>query len=242
MSAFVFCRRCRKTGIVPGPNEYEIQRCDVCGGRGYLEEETARSKSWIQSSQPARPLELLNPQPPQIYIPDVAYALAGINRFTSRARPRVNVAEHCVRVSLRCEELAASNPGPRGWEEAEHILKAARWGLLHDAPEAFVGDMARPLKHQPELAAYREIEEKHMACFVERFNLGPKPPEVEQADEELLWTEARDTMSPIHEDWSAGKHSALAHVKVIGWPPDVAEQMWLGRFAELFPEERIWER
>lgn len=195
---------------------------------------TARSKAWIQTFTGLR-FEVLDPKPAMVRIEDIAHALSNLCRFTGHCKKFYSVAEHCVRVSQRCEELVEQSSfqyGARNWPEiARH---AARWGLLHDAPEAFVADLNRPLKHQRELALYREVEARVMGVIAEKFKLGQELPEVHVADDELLWTEARDLMTPLHPDWPTGK--PLEHVKIACWEPQQAELMFLKRYWELWPE------
>lgn len=69
-----------------------------------------------------------DPDPALIDIEDIAYSLAGINRFGAHTRPRYTVAEHSVMVSRLVEDDVALR------------------GLLHDAPEAYLGDIISPVK------------------------------------------------------------------------------------------------
>jgi len=70
----------------------------------------------------------LNPDPAGILIEDVAHALARQSRFLGHGDGSYSVAEHCVHVSRACEP------------------EDALWGLLHDATEAYLGDLPTPLK------------------------------------------------------------------------------------------------
>src|SRR5690348_18006267 len=83
----------------------------------------------------------LDPKPEDIDIQDIAHALSCQCRFTGHSRKFYSVAEHCVRVSLLVSpdlQLAA---------------------LLHDASEAYLSDVARPIKRLPAMAEYRRTEE-----------------------------------------------------------------------------------
>ena len=82
-----------------------------------------------------RDLSLLYMQPADMLAHDIAHALAQINRFTGHARRPYSVAEHSLLVLEIIErEFPATNV---------HGRLAA---LMHDAHEAYVGDMATPLK------------------------------------------------------------------------------------------------
>ncbi|MDI1288693.1 MAG: hypothetical protein PSX37_01920 [bacterium] len=81
----------------------------------------------------------LDPRADEVHAPDIAKALSQICRYGGHTSQHYSVAEHCVLMSL------AVAP--------EHALFA----LLHDATEAYVGDMVRPLKQA--LPEYRAIED-----------------------------------------------------------------------------------
>ncbi|MCA3174489.1 MAG: hypothetical protein ING36_02970 [Burkholderiales bacterium] len=75
---------------------------------------------------------LTDPKPEQVFLDDIAHGLASQNRFIGRTRPCWSVAQH----SLLCAELAGvmhQDPG---------LVMAA---LLHDAHEAYIGDIATPV-------------------------------------------------------------------------------------------------
>lgn len=174
---------------------------------------------------------------------DIAHALSNLCRYTGHCKEFYSVAEHSVRVSFRCEELARQSErylkAHDDLERAQIVLHASRWGLHHDDAEAYVADLNRPLKHQPELALYRDVEKKVMAAIANKFQLGEEPEEVALADDELLWTEVRDIMQPIHPDWAATAKSVrepLPHVRIACWVPNKARKVFLRRFFELFPE------
>lgn len=107
-----------------------------------------------------------------IHIEDIAHALSQIVRFTGHITKPYTVAQHSVLVSRLC-------PG-------EHAL----WGLLHDASEAYLGDVSTPLKSL--LPEYREIEGRVQREIAGRFGLPwPIPTEVKEADRQALMMEKR---------------------------------------------------
>ncbi|WP_342309285.1 phosphohydrolase [Pseudomonas fluorescens] len=78
----------------------------------------------------------------------------------------------------------------------EHKLAA----LLHDAAEAYVGDMTRPLKQW--ISAYQHFEDCIWWRVCERFDIAPEIPAcIYKADLIALATERRDLMPPDPAIW-----------------------------------------
>lgn len=109
---------------------------------------------------------------------DIAHALAHICRFGGHTSRFYSVAQHsCIVAELVPEE---------------HKLAA----LLHDATEAYCGDMVRPLKMA--MPTYCDIEERIWLAVCKRFWIDPDLPScVYDADMIALATERRDLM-PHH--------------------------------------------
>ncbi len=116
-----------------------------------------------------------------ICIEDIAHALSQIIRFTGHAKAPYTVAQH----SLLVAEIAPP----------QHRL----WALLHDASEAYLGDVASPLKAL--LPQYQDLEEKFQKVIAGRFALPwPIPPAVKHADRVVLMAEKRDLLM-VQRDW-----------------------------------------
>ena len=157
----------------------------------------------------------LDPRSDEIEIDDIAHALANLCRFTGHTREFYSVAQHSVHVS------EAVPP--------EHAL----WGLLHDASEAYLIDLARPVKRLPELAAYRDAEAAVMRAVCERFGLPlEEPAAVRVADRQMLRTEQRDLMPPPcpGEDRTDAEPYGF---RVHGLAPGLARALFVARFREL---------
>ncbi len=121
-------------------------------------------------------IEPLNPDPEDITIEAIAHALALQCRWTGHTTRRYSVAEHCVHVSRM-------------------VPKAQRLdALMHDASEAYLSDLARPIKHAPGLGSvYLEVERKLEEAIAVRFGTAPPPmsAEIKDADNAMLWREAK---------------------------------------------------
>jgi hypothetical protein len=156
----------------------------------------------------------LDPNPEKILIADIAHALAHQCRFGGHASKFYSVAEHSVHVSRICLP--------------EHAL----WGLLHDASEAYLVDLPRPLKLLPEFAPYREAERRLQRAVAVRFGLPPDQRAiVTAADSKMLWIEARSLLGsmPVEVIRDTRPPFEITDPRL----PVEAERLFLGRFKEL---------
>lgn len=125
---------------------------------------------------------------------DIAHALSMINRFTGHSTSPYSVAQHSVHVSRMLPD------------------KLALWGLMHDASEAYLGDVATPLKLL--LPCYQEIEERVQRAVARAFGLRwPIPEEVKLVDRSALMAE-KSALFSVQHDWGLGDCSPA----VIGVP------------------------
>lgn len=156
-----------------------------------------------------------------ICIEDIAHALALCNRFAGHSRVPYSVAQHSVFVSRLC-----SNP---------------LQGLLHDASEAYLGDVTRSLKHHPSMAGYREIEARTQGMIYARFECDIlMDPSVKRADDILCMVEFGKFVgdASVHTwpvpwgDLSYYERAALAELRE-AWSWEKAEMAFLARFRAL---------
>jgi hypothetical protein len=121
-------------------------------------------------------IDPFNPDPGEIDIEDIAHSLAFQVRFCGHVSRFMSVAQHCVLVSRLCE-----------------TLEGQRWGLLHDAAEAYISDVPKPLKKH--LPLFQEVEDRVLQAIGQRFNLPwPMPKEVKINDYTSLYHEAVNLM------------------------------------------------
>lgn len=162
----------------------------------------------------------LAPDPESIIVEDVAHHLSKVARWTGATRgddATYSVAQHAVYVSRFC------------------ALNDALWGLHHDDSEAYVADMARPVKHSPQFAAYRTVEDKLMSAVCTRFGLPfEMPASVHEADYRLLITEYRELMThPPADDPDANWHDNFAGAYPFSilkiWTPRQAREKFIER-------------
>lgn len=159
----------------------------------------------------------LSPDPRSIVIEDIAHALANQCRFAGHCIKFYSVAEHSVHVS----RSIVGNP------------RDALWGLLHDAAEAYLVDVPRPLK--PYLANYSDIEASIMSAVCRRFGLGTvMPAAVKQADNRILNDERDQNLFPPPRAWAGDKTPLGVQLQL--WSPDRAEREFLDDFHALTSE------
>jgi 5'-deoxynucleotidase YfbR-like HD superfamily hydrolase len=136
---------------------------------------------WFLSVK-GRQLYPFDMRPEDVDIEEIAHALSMLCRFNGHCREFYSVAQHSV--------LIAQALPP----------DLALVGLLHDATEAYCGDMIRPLKRS--MPAYREVEDRIWSVIAERFGLPQElPPDVKEADTRMLQTERRDLLAPHRWRW-----------------------------------------
>jgi hypothetical protein len=148
-------------------------------------------------------------------IEDIAVALGKICRFNGHCNGFYSVAEHSVYVSKLVPP--------------EDALAA----LLHDAPEAFIGDMAKPLKIL--CYDYQAIEAKVEKAVFNRFGLSTKMPgSVKVADMIMLATEQKQLMSRPNDHWPMLEgYRPIDTIKIKCMSPPKATQFFLDRFEKL---------
>src|SRR5438093_1391342 len=107
---------------------------------------------WMQTYSGAK-FYPMHPRAEDVDPIDIAHSLSLLCRYNGHLDRFYSVGEHCV--------LMSQAVGPEN----------ALWALLHDATEAYVGDMVRPLKLQQ--PSFVEAEDRVMAAICERFGLDP---------------------------------------------------------------------
>lgn len=190
-----------------------------------------RKGDWMETAF-GRKFFPLDPRPEEVALEDIAAHLARINRYNGAARLECySVAEHSV---LMANSLFIRYGDP--------LL--AYQGLFHDAPEAYIGDMVRPLKRN--MPAFVEAEAPVYRAIVEAFPVLLKShgnvlntvyeldARVHDADNRILVDERRQAMRPSPNTWGIDHLEPLG-VTIYGWCPTVAEEQFLAH--ELFFRE-----
>lgn len=157
---------------------------------------------------------------------DIVNALSNQCRFIGHVKKFYSVAEHSVRVSHLVERMANDL-----CLEPEEVRQLALCGLMHDATEAYLNDVARPVKHSRNFREYRRLEDKLWRVIAKRFDLPAKMPKiVKVADDILLATEQRDLKDRPKRD--RVRYEPLPET-IEPWTPDDAKWQFHVRYAEL---------
>lgn len=155
---------------------------------------------WIQTHTPRGSFDLANPKAEDVRIEDISYALSNLCRFTGHCNRFYSVAQHSIHVA---ELVAETHP--------EWALAA----LLHDAEEAYIGDLSSPLK-----ALIRELEGREILTGIslpiniairQRFDLTEyvgMHAAIKAADLKMLATERRDLMPESSAELAASWYAA----------------------------------
>lgn len=175
-------------------------------------------------------IDLLNPTPEMIDVRDIAFALGRQCRYNGMTSEHCSVAEHSIMVAEEVKFLGGS----------EH---AQFCGLMHDAHEAYIGDMIQPMKTMPTLGRTFEALEKDWTVMVGRkFQLNSDNRVwslVHEADMNIAATEMRD-LTKFEEDVWRGVGNAREQKIDRTMDARAARWAFIERFLEL-GGKKTWE-
>lgn len=146
--------------------------------------------------------DVFNPKEEDIHIEDIAHALSNICRYGGHSPKFYSVAQHCVMCSYE-----------KGTDQEKLEF------LMHDASEAYLADMPRPIKRN--MPQYVDIEDKLLEIIFKKFNLTfPLTDKVHNVDDSILEFE-----------YSIFFDSPNSRFEF--WTPEESKKMFLDRFYEL---------
>ncbi len=139
---------------------------------------------WMQTYS-GKKFSFLDPQPEDVCFDDVIMALSQTCRFNGHCQGFYSVAQHSLGVAF--------------------LVKTYKYtAILHDAPEAYYGDLSTPFKEALEQklgSGWRTILDNIDKVVAEALNYNyPIPDEVKRADLIMLATEKRDLLKPLSWD------------------------------------------
>lgn len=151
----------------------------------------------------------MNPSPEEICIEDISQALSMNCRYSGHVKKFYSVAEHSVIVAFLVFEQTNSK-------------KEALSALLHDASEAYLTDVPRPIK--PHLTNYTDIEALAEKVIQQKFNIQPMSALTKYIDTHICGAEAKLLFQSV-PDWA----DAYDHmdITISNHSPEKAKELFL---------------
>ena len=160
-----------------------------------------------------RYFDFLAPDPSQFTLADIGGALSKICRFGGQINRFYSVAEHLVECGRQANE-----DGLPGY--------VARSVFLHDAHEAFIGDVVKPLKIM--FPDFTTLEWRIDAVIEKKFQVDFRLHEetIKEIDRAMLIAERRAFFTPDKVEWFGEKTVRVIHRNFMGWLPETAEMVF----------------
>ena len=236
------CSVCQGTGYLLGAGpDRGNPKCSACGS-------TDRG-AWIQTLA-GRKVYPLDPRPEDVDVPEMAHALSHLCRYNGHVPHFYSVAQHSVHVSEAVEATCATCRGDgqvagvvcgrcagRGKDVRLQLV-----ALLHDLPEAYLGDVIRPIKKGGGVTTrYEEAEQRWGLCIGKHLDipglgelLADLPEEVKIADDRVLLAEKRDLRARglTDESWSVRPYPPWGGT-VEPWLSTDAYRQFMERYEDL---------
>lgn len=156
--------------------------------------------------------EFLNPQVDQVCIEDISQALSMICRYSGHVKSFYSVAEHSCIVSDKVFALTGD-------------YQLAFDALLHDASEAYLTDIPRPIK--PHLNNYFDIEVLSESCIQKALGCNPMNDLIKRIDTNIVRDEAEQLFVSV-PSWASDYE--LVNITVESMPPEKANSEFMNRY------------
>lgn len=197
-----------------------------------------RFGAWSQSYSGERYWSL-DPLPEEVHVVDIVHGLVNAARYRGQTKFFYPVLTHSILVSYAVEELAID----RGWTPWA-AADAAFEGLFHDAPEAYLGDVARPLKRMRTMREYCKVEGLWEDAIFKQLDIHPTK-ETRKLIHEVDHRIVLDEIWVLMKDpgmWERGNRYTDMEpvgVKVQEWTKDEAIELFYKRYKELRPFQAV---
>lgn len=165
-------------------------------------------------------LDLRDPRPDQFDFADIAGGLSKICRFGGQCEWFYSVAEHSYRCAFVARDDGLS-------------VECQRAALMHDAAEAFIGDIVKPLKIM--LPEYANVEFLMEAAIAMKFDIDFEEHKaaVREIDHAMLIAERRAMFTADQVTWYGENQVRRLRVQFDKMSPPDAESMFVIRAREL---------
>jgi uncharacterized protein len=192
--------------------------------------EPIKTMTWIQTFT-NKAFDFSDISANEIDIRDIAHSLSMQCRYNGHTNKFYSVAEHSVNVMKMVSQYIGT-----GAINAKILLSA----LLHDASEAYLCDIPRPLK--PLLRDYAEIEKQVEDHILNVFDLSrDKNPLIKEADNAILALEKTALMGPEPLPWNLPETLEFEEVPIIGFSPEEAYNRFLHEYKILEFDQWYYE-
>lgn len=171
---------------------------------------------------------LLDPRMDEVLFDDIAHSLSHQCRYTGHCLQWYSVAEHCCLLADYTRDVLKLGP------------REQYWALMHDASEAYTGDISRPLKYgipglkdslnHIEVAVFKALDMPH-----------PEPRWLKQIDARMIVDERAQNMVDSGNDWNHDKFEPLG-IKLKYWEPVKAKVEFIKRHNRLVKQIAKEER
>lgn len=191
---------------------------------------------WMQTKT-GRKFDLTNVHPIEVDIEDIAHALSMQCRFNGHTHKFLSVAEHSVNVMALMPRTMS--------------IDGRLAALLHDAPEAYVGDLISPIKEA--MPEFKRIEARVEQAIERRFNFTATYDEavlIKRADLFMAWIEGKNLLnnSALVNEWNLptdiehwfDEAKATSHLYCLS-PQEAKEQFYI-TFESLMRERRAMQQ
>lgn len=155
----------------------------------------------------------MEPTKDSISITDIAQALSNLCRYSGHVNNFYSVAEHSV---LLAEKIYNES------NDADHALSA----LMHDATEAYLVDVPRPIK--PHLKGYFEIERNLQRVIFDVFVISDLTDYIIYLDTNIVRNEVEDLFDNV-PDW-VYHYDRLEDIIIRNWTPEQARDRFILMF------------
>lgn len=179
-----------------------------------------KEQTWVLTRS-GRAFDLVNLDPNEVDIEDIAYSLGKLCRYTGHPEPFFSVAEHSVIMN----QLVSR--------------KAQIHAMLHDTPEAYVNDLTTPVKRL--LPDYKALENRILVIIYKHFGIGfPNQKiieEVKDADVRMHVTEREQLLPASPRPWSRNHSEGPFKYRLPCWGPKKAGIIYMETFNKLRKEK-----